>query len=231
MLGYFKQHGLATIGLLSSADGFGQTGANMIAELAPSYGITINAKEEFGPRDTDMTAQVLKIRDSGADAMLIWSVNPGPTIILRNAKAVGYNKPIFNSYGGATQQLITQAGDAAEGTYVSSMRLLAPEAVPTNDPIHDIVNKIATDYQKKFGEAAPTFAAHTYDAMLIIDAAVKKIKGPITRDAIADAIPTVELPGGNGYFRFSATDHNGIDESSKPMVMMRVKNGSWIVVE
>ncbi|MFX4861162.1 hypothetical protein ABTC05_19175, partial [Acinetobacter baumannii] len=81
---------------------------------------------------------------------LIWSVNPGPTIILKNAAAVGFNKPIYNSYGAASPQLIEQAGAAAENSFVSSMRLLAPESLPADDPMRAVVSKLAEDYKTKY---------------------------------------------------------------------------------
>ena len=126
LISFMKVKGATSVGILSSADGFGQAGAAVVKEVASQLGLKVNAAEEFGPRDTDMTPQILKIRSSGADAMLIWSVNPGPTIILKNAAAIGYNKPIYNSYGAASPQLIEQAGAAAEKSYVSSARAREP---------------------------------------------------------------------------------------------------------
>lgn len=227
--GYLKAKGLMSIGFISSADGFGQAGAKIAVEEAPSFGIKLAAKEEFGPRDTDMTAQVLRIKQSGANAMVIYSVNPGPTIILRNAKAAGFAKPIINSNGAASPQLIQQAGPAAEGTMVATMRLLAPWVVEKNDPMYAVVNKLADAYKARYGEAPPTFAAHPYDALLIIEQAVKKMSGPLNREGLAKAIETVEVVGANGVYRFSPDKHNGLDESSKSLLTVAIKGGNWVL--
>ena len=125
LLAIFKKRNLSQIGLMTAADGFGQSGANVVKELAPKHGITIVRHEEFNRQDPDITAQVLKVKDSPAQAMLIWSAFPAPTIILKSAKAAGFNRPIYNSFAAASKDLIVQAGAAAENTYVSSMRLLA----------------------------------------------------------------------------------------------------------
>ena len=232
MLGYFKRKGLASIAILSSADGYGQAGAATVKEVAVQFGIKIAAADEFGPRDSDMTPQILKIRASGADALVIWSVNPGPTIILRNAAAVGYNKPIFNSYGAASQALIEQSGAAAENSYVSSMRLLAPESLAASDPMREVVNRLASDYRTRFKAEAPTFAAHPYDALLLIDKAVEKINGPIDREKLADAFQSgIKFPGGNGMFIFTGTNHNGLGRESNSMVMLQVKGGKFVLAE
>ena len=230
LLSVFKKKGITQLGLLSSADGFGQSGSNVVKELAPQYGVTVARHEEFNRQDPDITAQVLRVKDSPAQAMLIWSALPAPTIIMKSAVAVGFNKPIYNSFAGATKDLLVQAGPAAEGTYVSSMRLLAPDTLKANDPVRSTVQKIYADYKAKYNDAPATFVAHSYDAMLIIEAAVKKVTGPLTRDKLRDAMEQVTVVGGNGIFKLSPTAH-GLDPESQSMVLMVAKGGEWRVEE
>ncbi|MGI4811979.1 MAG: ABC transporter substrate-binding protein, partial [Janthinobacterium lividum] len=99
LLSNLKKNGIKSVAMLSAADGFGQSGKNILNELAPSFGIRIAAQEEFGRLDMDITPQVLRAKQSGADAMIIWSALPAPVIILREAQAVGFKKPIYSSYG------------------------------------------------------------------------------------------------------------------------------------
>ena len=231
ILGFMKSKGMASVGLLTSADGYGQAGAAVIKQVAEQLGVKVAAAEEFGPRDTDMTPQVLRVRSSGADALLIWSVNPGPTIILKNAAAVGFNKPIFNSHGVATPQLIEQSGAAAEKTYVSSMRLLAPDSLGAADPMRAAVSKLAADYKARFKADATTFVGHPADALVLVDLAVQKSGGVPDRDKIAEAIRTgIEFPGANGMFKYSATNHNGLDNTSQSMIMLQVQGGKVAIV-
>ena len=86
------------VAILSSQDGFGQSGSGIARELASSYGVTLVASETFSPQDTDMTTQLLKVSDAKPDAILIWAGNPGPTIIAKNAKALGIQIPLMVSY-------------------------------------------------------------------------------------------------------------------------------------
>jgi branched-chain amino acid transport system substrate-binding protein len=228
LLSVFKKRGITQIALLSAADGFGQSGANVVKELAPKYGVTIVKHEEFNRTDADMTAQVLKAKESPAQAMLVWSAFPAPTVIARNAAAVGYNKPMYNSFAAASKDLLVQAGPAAEGSFVSSMRLLAPESLRSNDAMRPAVMKIYNDYKAKYNEAPATFAAHSYDALSLIEAAVRKIHGPVTRDNLRAALETVTVTGGNGIYRLSPTSH-GLDPDSNSMVLLQAKGGQWVV--
>ena len=129
LLAHLKKHGIGSVAMLSAADGFGQSGKNVLQEIAAGYGIKVVLQEEFNRQDPDITAQVLKAKESPADAMIIWSALPAPVIILRAAQAVGYRRPIFTSYGAGTNDLVVQAGGAAEGLYLYSLRMLSPVSV------------------------------------------------------------------------------------------------------
>lgn len=233
IIGFMKAKGMHSVGLISSADGFGQAGAIVIKEVAQRLGVQVAAAEEFGPRDTDMTPQVLRIRRANADAMLIWSVNPGPTIILKNATAVAYDKPIFNSYGAASLGLIEQAGPAAERSYVSSMRLLAPESLSQDDPMREVVARLATGYRNRFHAEPTTFIGHPQDALELVDLAVRQSGGEPNRDSIAAAIRSgnISFPGANGLFHFTSENHSGLDEESQSMVMLQVRGGRFVMAQ
>ncbi|GGC65039.1 ABC transporter substrate-binding protein [Chelatococcus reniformis] len=231
LLAKLKKRGITRIALMSSADGFGQSGANVLRELAKTDGIDIVRHEEFNRQDTDMTAQVLRVKASDAQALLIWSALPGPSIILKNAAAVGYQKPIFNSYAAASRDLLQQAGPAANGTYVTSMRLLAPDTLKADDPVRPVVQKLYADYKAKYGDAPATFAAHSHDALMIVKAAAEKVDGELTRDKLRDAIETVSITGANGIFQFTPDNHGGLNQNSLSMVLMQAKDGQWVVAE
>ena len=66
-------------------------------------------------------------------------------------------------------------------------------------------------------------------ALLILQQAIKGIKGPVTRDSLRDAIEKVEVIGANGRFRVAATDHGGLDTTSNPLVMLQWVKGKWQV--
>jgi branched-chain amino acid transport system substrate-binding protein len=231
LLASLQKRGITRLGLMSSADGFGQSGANVLQELSKTYGVEIVRHEEFNRQDTEMTAQVLRIKESNAQALLIWSALPGPSIIIKNAAAVGFSKPIFNSYAAASRDLLQQAGPAANGTFVTAMRLLAPDTLKADDPVRAVVQKLYADYKAKYAEAPATFAAHSHDALLIVKVAVEHIQGEVTRDTIRDAIEKVSVIGANGIFKFSPQNHGGLDQNSLSMVLLVAKNGEWVLAD
>ena len=231
LLAHMKKMGVTSVAMLSAADGFGQSGKNILIEIAPQYGIKVVAQEEFNRTDADMTAQVLKAKAANPDSLLIWSALPGPVVILRAAQSAGFNKPIFTSYGAGTNDLVAQAGSAAEGLYLYSLRMLAPDSVPPNDPSKSAITQLNNVYMAAYKVPAPVYAQHAYDAFIILEKALQSIKGPITRDAIRDAVEKVEVSGTNGYFRITPQNHSGLDATSRSFVMLRSVKGKWAAVE
>jgi branched-chain amino acid transport system substrate-binding protein len=231
LLAHMKKMGITSVAMLSAADGFGQSGKNILNELAPQYGIKVVAQEEFNRTDADMTAQVLKAKSANPDAMLIWSALPAPVVILRTAQSSGFSKPIFTSYGAGTNDLVAQAGGAAEGLYLYSLRMLAPDSVPASDPAKSAITQLNNTYMAAYKVPAPVYAQHAYDAFIILEKALQTIKGPVTRDAIRDALERVEVSGTHGYFKITPQNHSGLDASSRSFVMLRSVKGNWVAVE
>ena len=231
LLAHMKKMGITSVAMLSAADGFGQSGKNILNELAPQFGIKVVAQEEFNRTDADMTAQVLKAKSANPDSMIIWSALPGPVVILRAAQAAGFSKPIFTSYGAGTNDLVTQAGGAAEGLYLYSLRMLAPDSIPANDLAKAAATALNNVYMTYYKVPAPVYAQHAYDAFIILEKALQSIKGPVTRESIRDALEKVEVSGTNGYFRFSPQNHSGLDANSKSFVMLRSVKGKWVSAE
>ena len=163
--------------------------------------------------------------------MVVWSALPAPTIIARNAFAVGYDKPIFVGYGAASNDLVDKAGPAAEGIYVSSFRLMAPESLAENDQVRPITLDLYNKYKARYKDAPANFAQHSYDAALILEQAIKGVKGPMTRESLRDAIEKVDVVGANGHFHFTPANHGGLDASSNPLVMLKYSKGKWQIAD
>ncbi|EKO37364.1 MAG: ABC-type branched-chain amino acid transport system, periplasmic component, partial [Solidesulfovibrio magneticus str. Maddingley MBC34] len=78
ILTHAKAKGYKKLAILTVSDGFGQAGREVLKELVPAEGFELVADEVFGPKDTDMTAQLTKIQGASPDAVICWGTNPGP---------------------------------------------------------------------------------------------------------------------------------------------------------
>lgn len=220
-----KQKNLA---IITVSDGFGSSGREQLKALAGKKGFRIVADEVYGPKDTDMTAQLTKIKAGKPDAIICWGTNPGPAIIARNVKQLGMKIPLYMSHGVASKKFIELAGaDAAEGIMLPAGKLTVFDKLQKNDPQAKLLRDYDQAYRKAFGVEASTFGGYAYDAFLLITNALKVGSSPSQiRDGIEQAKKIVSV---SGIFSMSPSDHNGLDLSAFEMI--RIAKGDWEVVK
>jgi branched-chain amino acid transport system substrate-binding protein len=225
LVGDFSDRGIKKLAVLFASGPYGQSGANQLKALAPTKGISLVAEEQTQPLDTDMTAQIVRIRDSNPDAMVIWAADPAATLITKQAIALGFKKPIYNSPAVADPRFIEKAGGAAEGTYVQSSRMLIAPQLPNSSSQKAGLMWLTEAYRKQFNQLPPQNAGHPYDALLLIEHATKTVEGEVTPTAIAKGMETAKFCGANGCFQMSPTDHNGL--ANDAMVLLKAKGAVW----
>ncbi len=221
-----KQKNLA---ILTVTDGFGASGREQLKVSAAQKGFKIVADETYGPKDTDMTPQLTKIRSSKADAIICWGTNPGPAIITKNIKQLGIKTPVYMSHGVASKKYIELASPtAAEGVMLPAGKLAVYDALSKNDPQQKLLREYDAAYKKAHGVEASTFGGYAYDGFLLVTNAIKT-KGA-TPAQIRDGLEqTKKLVSVSGVFTMSATDHNGLDLSAFEMV--KIHNGDWSILK
>lgn len=225
ILNYMASKKQKNFALLTVTDGFGASGREQIKALAKQKGFTIVADEVYGPKDTDMTAQLTKIRGVTADAIICWGTNPGPAVVTKNVKQLGIRVPLYMSHGVASKKYIELAGkDAAEGVMLPTGRLAIYNVLKQDDSQVKVLKEYDAAYKKAYGVEASTFGGYAYDAMQMIFTVLKN--GADSRVQIRDGIEQIkDMVSVSGKFSMSAQDHNGLDISAFEMV--RISGGNW----
>lgn len=229
ILNYMAKQKQKNIALLTVTDGFGSSGREQIKALAKQKGFAIVADEVYGPKDTDMTAQLTKIRGIKPDVIICWGTNPGPAVITKNVKQLGIKIPLYMSHGVASKKFIELAGpDAAEGVMLPAGKLAIYDVLPKNDIQYKLLKDYDQAYRKAHGVEASTFGGYAYDAWLLATAAIKKSGS--TPEKIRTGIEqTHKLVSVSGVFSMSPKDHNGLDLSAFEMV--KVSKGDWALIK
>lgn len=229
ILNYMAAKKQKSFALLTVTDGFGASGREQIKALAKQKGFTVVADEVYGPKDTDMTAQLTKIRGIKPDAIICWGTNPGPAVITKNVKQLGIKTPLYMSHGVASKKYIELAGaDAAEGVMLPAGKLAVYDALPKNDAQKNLLKSYDQSYKKAYGVEASTFGGYAYDAFLLATNAIKKsgTSAEQIRTGIEQASKLVSI---SGVFSMSAKDHNGLDLSAFEMV--KIVKGDWALIK
>ncbi len=225
-----KKRGFTKVGLLSETSGFGQSGAKETKLVAQKYGITLVADETYGPKDTDVTAQLTKIRGvADIQALLVFGLGQGPAVVTKNAAQLGMKLPLYQSHGVASNEFLKLAGSAAEGVRMPSPALLVANSLAANDPQRPLVTSYAATYWKQYKDEPSTFGGYALDALMLGVQAIKTAGGT-NKEAVRSALEkTRGFMGTTGQFNMSATDHMGLNLSAFRMV--EVKNGNWSLLK
>lgn len=223
-----KKRGLTKVALLSETSGFGASGRKETVAVAGKYGITLVADETYGPKDSDVTAQLAKIKGvAGVQAVFVFGLGQGPAIVTKNYQQLGMNLPLYQSHGVASDDFIKLAGAAAEGVRLPSPALLVADTLPNNDPVKPAVTAYRKDYMERFKTDVSTFGGYAYDGLFLAVDAFKRAGGT-DKEKVRDALEhTKGFVATTGIFNMSATDHMGLDLSA--FRMLEVKKGDWVI--
>ncbi len=225
---HMKKQGIKRVALMIQSDAFGESGRDQLLKQAGDFGIEVVAQENFGIRDTDTTAQLTNIRRANPEAIISWGTNPGPAVVARNVQQLGIDVPLYNSHGVASPRFIDLAGDSAEGILLPTGRILVADLLPEDDPQKKVLQDYISAYEARYGETASSFGGYAFDGVNLLAEAMKGTG--FDRNKIRDNLEnTKDFVGISGTFTFSETDHNGL--SPDAFVMVRIKNGTWTLVD
>ena len=225
-----KKRGITKVALFSETSGFGQSGKKETEAVAGKYGITLVANETYGPKDTDMSPQLTKIKNTaGVQAVFVFGLGQGPAIVTKNYRQLGITLPLYQSHGVASDEFLKLAGPAAEGVRLPSPAQLIPEKLPASDPQKPVVTAYDKAYKERYKQDVSTFGGYAYDGLMIAVDAIKRA-GSTDKGKVRDAIEATKgYVGTSGKVTMSATDHMGLDLSS--FRMLEVKGGDWTITQ
>jgi branched-chain amino acid transport system substrate-binding protein len=225
-----KKRGISKVALLSETSGFGQSGKKETEGVAAKYGMTLVASETYGPKDTDMSPQLTKIKGTpGVQAVFIFGLGQGPAIATKNYKQLGITLPLYHAHGVASEEFIKLAGPAAEGARLPAAALLVANKLDAKDPQKAVAVGYSKAFEEKWKTDVSTFGGHAYDGLMLAVDAIKRA-GSTDKAKVRDALEATKgYIGTGGIVNMSATDHMGLDLSA--FKMLEIKNGDWSLVQ
>jgi branched-chain amino acid transport system substrate-binding protein len=234
---YMQQHGVKNIGYIGFSDGWGDQVLAATKLAASSDGISILTDERYARTDTTCEAQALKLISVHPQAIMMGnSATPAalPVVALRH---LGYKGVIYGNHGIVSPAFIKVGGAAVNGVIAVTSPVVVTGQLADSNPVKPVAEAFAKEYAAKFGpNALSPFAGYSYDAMLLLKAAIPealKAGKPGTeafRVALRDALEkTHELVGVSGVYTMSPTNHNGQDARAAELV--EVKDGAWTAIQ
>ena len=216
------------IALLADTSGFGQGAVTQMHKVAPRRHLDV-VYESFGPADTDMMPQLTRLRDSGADVIICWTVTPAGVVFLKQAQQLGLDKrTLIHSYGFVSSHYMKLAGDAAKPLLLASLKLPVGDQLPDSDPLKTGILKLFHSYQARFKRQASVYAAESYDALMLAREGLNKVNGDVSK--LPQGLESIRnFAGVSGVFNFSPKKHSGL--SKKDIVLINWRDGRFNLVD
>ena len=204
------RRGFKKVAILADSTNYGQLGREDLEKALSAKGIKPVAVEKFNIKDVDMTAQLLKAKESGAEAVLTYGIGPELAQIANGMTKLGWKVPMIGSWTLSMANYIDNAGPGGEGARMPQTFIQEP-TTPKRQSF--IVSYLKTFNPKNSRMDSPVSAAQGYDSIYLLAAAIKQANstdGPKIKDALENLKTPVEGVVTTYNKPFTKTDHEAI---------------------
>jgi branched-chain amino acid transport system substrate-binding protein len=212
--------------ILADSTNYGQLGREDLEKALTAKGVKPVATEKFNIKDVDMTPQLLKAKEAGADCVLTYGIGPELAQIANGMTKLGWKVPMVGSWTLSMANYIDNAGPGGEGARMPQTFIQDP-----NTPKRKaFIEAYLKEFKPKNDRIdSPVSAAQGYDSVYLLAAAIKQANstdGPKIKDALENLHAKVEGVVTNYEKPFSKTDHEAI--TANIPIFGEVKNGKVV---
>ena len=207
LMAYVKKNpAVKNLGYLSETTGYGQGGLKDVQELGDLQGLKPVCNEKFGVNDTDMTSQLNKCKAAGVDTIVVWAQGTPLGQLMRSMEKINYFPLALMTWAADNQSFYEAAGKTLAEKPIF-MRTVTEERTPKQQKLYDRVAPKMTS-ASAFG-----FAAHSYDAVMVLASAIKQANST-EGSKIREALENLQSPY-DGIMKnydkpFSKTEHEAL---------------------
>lgn len=213
---------LTKIALLHDESPYGQFGKqSMLTELT-RRNITPVAVESFKVGDQDMSAQLQRAKDNGAQAIVLYCLGTEAAMVAKSAEKLKLKLPLLGPWGLSQQAFIDRSGASAEGARTSVTYI--------ESDLSSVSNQFSLAYRKinKVNRIpSAVAAAQTYDALRLLTLAMYQANSSDGEKIVAAlenlTQRTTSTVISRYYKPFSPTDHEAV--SLNMIIMGEIRDG------
>lgn len=211
----FREENLKDVAILRTNERYGRMGVKIFLDSAIRLGHPVRLHLNYVPGANNIDPQLEKIRDSNAEAVLIWGTDREAAKIVNRMRELDMDHRVFGSDRMVTDRFLEMTGPNSEGAVA-----VFPYNPDSEDPQF---LEFRSRYRKRFGEDPGVFAAHAYDGMKILLRSVEE--AGLNRARIRDQLTSIgTYRGVTGQIIFDTT-WNDVGK----VWLMEVKNGTFVV--
>lgn len=204
------RRGFKKVAILADSTNYGQLGREDLEKALALKNIKAVAVEKFNVKDVDMTAQLLKAKEAGAEAILTYAIGPELAQIANGMTKLGWKVPMVGSWTLSMANFIDNAGPGGEGARMPQTFIQEP-TTPKRQAF--IINYLKEFKPKNNRIDSPVSAAQGYDSVYLLAAGIKQAgstEGPKIRAALESLQAPVEGVVTTYNKPFTKDDHEAI---------------------
>ncbi len=204
------------VAMIRANNRYGRVGTLHFNRTATRIGYPVIIEERFMDGETDFRDRLERIKKTNPDAVVIWGNAKESALILQQIRELGMKQPVYASDRTVSDEFLKLAGNLAEDIVTTCQ--YNPEA---DDPA---LKAFKAEYKKRYGLEPDVFAAHAYDGMNILIAAIRKagLNRALIRDVLTDMKTFQGYQGVTGPVIFDGTWNN-----IRPIFMAQVRKGRF----
>lgn len=221
------KHKFTKLAILADSTNYGQLGREDLEKALDKKGLKAVAVEKYNIKDVDMTAQLLRSKQAGAQAVLTYGIGPELAQIANGMEKLGWKVPMIGSWTLSMGNFIDNAGKNGDGAKMPQTFIQDP----TTPKRKAFIDAYLKTYNPPNGRMpSPVSAAQGYDSIYLLAAAIKQAgttEGPKVRAALEGLKDKVDGVVTAYDKPFTHDDHEAI---KAPMVVFGEVAGGHVVL-
>ena len=224
LMRYAKQElGATKVGLVLINNPWGESNQSGFEEWAPKYDLDIVGIEKFNDGDTDISPQLGRLQEGGAEVLLMVANAAPSAVAMKSLLRLGWDVPVVSHWGPTGGRFPELAGEEA------AARVVFMQTYSFFDAKGERSEALMSKLQEKYDVAgpedviAPVGTANAYDAMNLVALAIdtaETLDGPTLRDSFYN-LPTYEGLIKTYEQPFSPDNHDALNEDDYILVQWK----------
>lgn len=223
---FVEERGAESICVMYQDSDYGNEILDAATDQAAEMGVEIAAVSGHKATDTEFTASVLRVRNSGCKTVMLGTIYKDTILIFEAARKIGWDDVSFVGQNASYSRAVASAeSGAAEGYYA----FVHIAVVYGDDDMSEEVARWYKSYTDTFGGEPGYAAVEGYRNADILGVALQNAGRELDVDALIGGLEAMtDYEDIFGYhLTFGPDDHKGVDES----ILMTVKDGRWVRLE
>jgi branched-chain amino acid transport system substrate-binding protein len=221
MIRYMRLRGWQRLAVITAVGGSGTADDVATAEVLKqpeNANVRVVTWEHFNPTDLELSAQAAHVKNSDAQAVLVWAAGSPFGTVLRNLNDVGWTLPVETSSANMYAAQMSQYGSIFPKELVMPAPAYFAQDIPASSPLRRAVEDMLAAHRDAAVSPDPGSLPYVWDAADIIVSGLRQLGPSASPKALRDYILKLKNRAGiNGIYDFSRGDQHGLSEDSVVM--------------